>query len=93
MLQRKKDSSSVVFRIVTALGFGSSNTRTPPSMPPLTSPRCIGDLSEYELHYDQFRPGTGLSWKNSARAMYDLGWHLSDEVPVWSFSKGLSLSL
>ncbi|KAI6152047.1 hypothetical protein BKA82DRAFT_4106479 [Pisolithus tinctorius] len=37
----------------TPLGFGSSNTRTPPppSMPPLTSPRCIGDLSEYELQY------------------------------------------
>ncbi|EGO01865.1 hypothetical protein SERLA73DRAFT_177414 [Serpula lacrymans var. lacrymans S7.3] len=47
---------------------------------PTNSPQYLGNLTEFESHYDRYRPGIRASWKDSAGATYDLGSHLLDQA-------------
>ncbi|KAF9222078.1 NAD(P)-binding protein, partial [Gyrodon lividus] len=49
------------------------------ALPP-SSPQCIGNILEFESHYDRYRPGLRASWKDGAGAVYDLGSHLLDQA-------------
>ncbi|KAF8843197.1 NAD(P)-binding protein [Paxillus ammoniavirescens] len=49
------------------------------ALPP-SSPQYIGNLLEFESHYDRYRPGIRASWKDGAGAVYDLGSHLLDQA-------------
>ncbi|KIJ70244.1 hypothetical protein HYDPIDRAFT_104931 [Hydnomerulius pinastri MD-312] len=49
------------------------------ALPP-SSPQYIGNLLEFESHYDRYRPGIRASWKDSAGSVYDLGSHLLDQA-------------
>ncbi|KAG8218796.1 hypothetical protein J3R82DRAFT_4471 [Butyriboletus roseoflavus] len=45
-----------------------------------SSPQHLGNLLEFESHYDRYRPGIRASWKDNAGAVYDLGAHLLDQA-------------
>ncbi|KAH7929495.1 NAD(P)-binding protein [Leucogyrophana mollusca] len=47
---------------------------------PASSPHSLGNLLEFESHYDRYRPGIRSSWKDSAGSVYDLGSHLLDQA-------------
>ncbi|KAG1753884.1 uncharacterized protein EDB91DRAFT_1043575 [Suillus paluster] len=47
---------------------------------PSSSPLSLGNLLEFESHYDRYRAGIRASWKDSAGAVYDLGSHLLDQA-------------
>ncbi|KAG9317609.1 hypothetical protein JVU11DRAFT_1818 [Chiua virens] len=47
---------------------------------PSSSPQYLGNLLEFESHYDRYRQGIRSSWKDSAGAVYDLGSHLLDQA-------------
>lgn len=47
---------------------------------PSSSPLSLGNLLEFESHYDRYRPGIRASWKDSAGSVYDLGSHLLDQA-------------
>ncbi|KAG2158820.1 uncharacterized protein EDB93DRAFT_423937 [Suillus bovinus] len=47
---------------------------------PASSPLSLGNLLEFESHYDRYRAGIRSSWKDSAGAVYDLGSHLLDQA-------------
>ncbi|KIJ05798.1 hypothetical protein PAXINDRAFT_103631 [Paxillus involutus ATCC 200175] len=49
------------------------------ALPP-SSPQYIGNLLEFESHYDRYRPGIRASWKDGVGAVYDLGSHLLDQA-------------
>ncbi|KAH7887883.1 hypothetical protein F5I97DRAFT_2012843 [Phlebopus sp. FC_14] len=49
------------------------------ALPP-SSPQSIGNLLEFESHFDRYRPGIKSSWKDSTGALYDLGSHLLDQA-------------
>jgi predicted dehydrogenase len=49
------------------------------ALPP-SSPQYLGNLLEFESHYDRYRPGVRASWKDGAGAVYDLGSHLLDQA-------------
>ncbi|KAJ6599200.1 hypothetical protein DFH09DRAFT_28570 [Mycena vulgaris] len=55
------------------------------ALPP-SSPQSIGDVVEFETHFDRYRKGIKNTWKDepgpSAGHTYDLGVHLMDQILV-----------
>ncbi|KAJ7667862.1 hypothetical protein DFH06DRAFT_1381800 [Mycena polygramma] len=51
---------------------------------PASSPQSIGDVVEFETHFDRFRRGVKHTWKDEpapgAGHTYDLGTHLMDQI-------------
>ncbi|KAJ6539212.1 hypothetical protein B0H19DRAFT_1177724 [Mycena capillaripes] len=51
---------------------------------PASSPQSIGDVVEFETHFDRFRRGVKNTWKDEpapgAGHTYDLGTHLMDQI-------------
>ncbi|KAG0696983.1 hypothetical protein DFH29DRAFT_1024071, partial [Suillus ampliporus] len=47
---------------------------------PSSSSLSLGNLLEFESHYDHYRSGIRASWKDSAGLVYDLGSHLLDQA-------------
>ncbi|EIW82438.1 NAD(P)-binding protein [Coniophora puteana RWD-64-598 SS2] len=63
---RRWDSDFLAFRRLLAL--------------PSSSPLSLGELTEFESHYDRYRLGARGSWKDTAGSVYDLGSHLLDQA-------------
>ncbi|KAJ7499053.1 hypothetical protein FB451DRAFT_1204089 [Mycena latifolia] len=51
---------------------------------PTSSPQSIGDVVEFETHFDRYRKGTKNTWKDEPSPgtghTYDLGTHLMDQI-------------
>ncbi|KAG6378870.1 hypothetical protein JVT61DRAFT_13150 [Boletus reticuloceps] len=62
-----------------AVGLGPHCPQKLLALPP-SSPQYLGNLLEFESHYDRYRPGIRASWKDGAGAVYDLGSHLLDQA-------------